>query len=103
MTLEMASRTQKQIFVVDPNPSESLLLPGVEVFKEKASDFCKSFINKYFLLVVPFNSNIPKLILIILYQEKAFVWLFIFSYYILINSPHLVFETKFHNSILMLH
>ena len=43
MTLEMAYRKQKQIIVVDPNPSESLLLPGVEVFKEKASDFCGRF------------------------------------------------------------
>ena len=43
MTLEMACRKQKQIIVVNPNPSESLMLPGVEVFKEKASDFCGRF------------------------------------------------------------
>ena len=45
MTLEMAYRKGKQIIVVDPNPSPSLLLPGVEVFKEMASDFCKRFFS----------------------------------------------------------
>jgi NAD-dependent deacetylase len=42
-TLEIAYMNKKKIIVVDPNPSPSFVLPGIEIFKQTAIEFCKHF------------------------------------------------------------
>jgi NAD-dependent deacetylase len=42
-TLEIAYLNKKKIIVVDPNPSPSLVLPGIKILKQTAIEFCKHF------------------------------------------------------------
>lgn len=41
--LQVGVNMNKKIMVVDPNPAPSFSLPGVEIFKETATQFCERF------------------------------------------------------------
>lgn len=43
--LQAALQGGKEILVVDPNPSPSLSLPGVIIYKQSASEFCQSYFS----------------------------------------------------------